>query len=99
MFPFGVGPHVSYGPRLKAYVVGLVDGHFVGLSRTAEIIADQYGVKPPDGAIQGWIGEVAARLGGAYTASREAILAADVAHFDESGVRVNGHTLLLETLA
>jgi transposase len=91
-FPFGVGPHVSYGPRLKAYAVGLVEGHFVGLSRTSEIIADQYGVKPSEGAIQKWIGRAADRLEAAYEASREAILAAEVAHFDESGVRVNGQT-------
>jgi transposase len=91
-FPWGVTPHVSYGPRLKAYAVGLVDGHFVGLARTSEIIADQYGVKPSDGAIQKWIGQAAHRLEGAYAASRQAILAADVAHFDESGVRVRGQT-------
>lgn len=95
VFPPGVGPHVSYGPRVKAYAVGLVDGHFVGLARTAEIIADQYGVKPSDGTIQRWIGQAGRALNGAYEASRQAILAADVAHFDESGVRVNGHTLWL----
>jgi transposase len=91
-FPFGVTPHVSYGPRLKAYAVGLVEGHFVGLSRTSELIADQYGVKPSDGAIQKWIGQAAVRLEATYEASQEAILAAEVAHFDESGVRVNGQT-------
>jgi transposase len=94
-FPPGVGPHMSYGPRLKAYAVGLADGHFVGLARTADIIADQYGVKPSDGTIQTWIGQAATALNEAYAASRQAILAADVAHFDESGVRVNGHTLWL----
>jgi transposase len=95
VFPAGVGPYVSYGPRVKAYAVGLVDGHFVGLARTAEIIADPYGIKPSDGTIQTWIGQAATALNGAYEASRQAILAADVAHFDESGVRVNGHTLWL----
>ena len=92
VFPAGVGPHVSYGPRLKAYAVGLVDGHFVSSARTAEIIADQYGVKPSDGSIHQWIGQAAAALRPAYEASGEAIAAAAVAHFDESGVRVNGHT-------
>lgn len=91
-FPFGVTPHVSYGPRLKAYAVGLVEGHFVGLSRTSEIIADQSGVKPSDGAIQKWIGQAAVRLEATYEARREAIRAAAAVHFDESGVRVNGRT-------
>ena len=91
-FPPGAGPHVSYGPRLKAYAVGPVDGHFVGLARTAEIILNQCGVKPSDGTIQKWIGEAAARLNAAYAAGGRAIAAAEVANFDESGARVNGHT-------
>lgn len=91
-FPFGVTPHVSYGPRLKAYAVGLVDGHFVALARTAEIIADQYGVRPSDGTIQKWIGQAAVRLNTSYETTRQAVIAAEVVHFDESGVRVNGHT-------
>jgi len=94
-FPFGVTPYVSYGPRLKAYAVGLVDGHFVSLERTAEIIEDQYGVRPSDGAIQGWIGQVAGVLKPTWEATGQAIAAADVAHFDESGVRVNGRTVWL----
>ena len=91
-FPFGVTPHVSYGPRLKAYAVGLVDGHFVALGRTAEIIADQYGVRPSDGAIQKWIGQAAEALRPAYEGIRQGVMEAEVAHFDESGVRVTGHT-------
>jgi transposase len=91
-FPFGVTPHVSYGPRLKAYAVGLVDGHFVALARTAEIIADQYGVRPSDGTIQKWIGQAAEALRPAYEGVRQGVIRAEVAHFDESGVRVTGHT-------
>jgi len=30
-FPPSLTPNVSYGPRLKAYAVGLAQGHFVGL--------------------------------------------------------------------
>lgn len=91
-FPFGVTPHVSYGPRLKAYAVGLVDGHFVALGRTAEILADQYGVRPSEGTIQKWIGQAADALQPAYDGIRDALITAPVAHFDESGVRVTGRT-------
>lgn len=99
VFPHGVMPHVSYGPNMKAYAVGLVDGHFVSLARTAEIIADQYGIKPSDGSIQKWIGQVAERMGDCYAAIGQRIAAAEVAHFDESGVRVNGHTQWLHVAA
>ena len=80
-----VMPHVSYGPNLKAYAVSLVDRHFVSLARTAEIIADQYGIKPSDGSIQKWIGQIAERMGDCYAAIGQRISAAQVAHFDESG--------------
>lgn len=89
-FPHGVTPHVSYGPRLKAYAVGLVDGHFVALARTAEIIADQYGVKPSDGTIQNWIAQASTTLEPVYEATRQALIQAAVVNFDESGMRVKG---------
>ena len=91
-FPVGVTPYVSYGPRLKAYAVGLVQGHFVALTRTAEVLADQYGVRPSDGTVQHWVQQAAVALQPTYEASRQALVASAVVHFDESGVRVNGQT-------
>ena len=46
---------MSYGPHLKAYAVGLTQGHFVGLERVCEIVTDQRGVQPSDWAVQQWI--------------------------------------------
>ena len=89
-FPAGVTPNVSFGPRLKAYAVGLAQGHFVALERTCEIIADQYGVRPSDGAVQNWIIKAGRLLAHDYAASKQSILDAAVAHFDESGMRVGG---------
>jgi transposase len=89
-FPAEVTPNVSYGARLKAYAVGLIEGHFVGLERTSELLGDQYGVYPSDGTLQRWVMEASERLVGAYEATRSAVLNAEVAHFDESGMRVGG---------
>ncbi len=89
-FPAGITPNVSFGPRLKAYAVGLVQGHFVALERTCEIIADQYGVQPSNGAVQNWIIKAGQLLADDYTANQQSILAAEVAHFDESGMRIGG---------
>ena len=89
-FPTGISPNVSYGPRLKAYAVGLIEGHFVGLRRTAEILGDQYGIRPSDGTLQNWILQASLRLHPAYEASGEQIRSAEVTHVDESGMRVNG---------
>lgn len=98
-FPPAVTPNVSYGPRLKAYAVGLVQGHFIALSRSVAIIGDQYGIQPSEGAVQKWIVAAGARLTPAYEAQREAILNADVAHFDESGMRVAGRLNWLHVAA
>ena len=89
-FPGDVTPNVSYGPRLKAYAVGLVEGHFVSLERVTQILADQYGVSPSDGTVQAWVKQAGERLADDYEATRVAVLEADVGHFDESGMRVAG---------
>lgn len=90
VFPPSVTPNVSYGPRLKAYAVGLAQGHCVGLERVCASVADQCGVQPSDGSVQPWIVKAAQRLAPEYEAGRPAVAAAEVAHFDESGMRVNG---------
>ena len=89
-FPVNVTPNVSYGARLKAYSVGLVQGHFVALERTSEIIRDQYGIQPSGGTIQKWSLQAADYLAADYAANQQAIVNAKVANFDESGMRING---------
>jgi transposase len=90
MFPPSVTPNVSYGPRLKAYAVGLAQGHFVGLERVCAIVADQCGVRPSGWSVQQWIVKAGQWLAPQYEAGRQAVAGAAVAHFDESGMRING---------
>jgi transposase len=90
VFPDGVTPNVSFGPRLKGYAVGLVQGHFIALERTSAILGDQYGLQPSGGTVQKWVLDAASRLTFSYEANRQALLATEVVHFDESGMRVNG---------
>lgn len=89
-FPPQIPANASYGPRLKAYAVGLIDGHFVGLGRTSEILGDQYGMAPSTGTLQRWVQAASERLTPAYQAAGTAVLHAPVAHFDESGMRIAG---------
>jgi transposase len=89
-FPSHVTPHVSYGPRLKSYAVGLVLGHFISLKRVCSLLADQYEVNPSDGTIQNWLVAASEHLKPEYEDYRDTIRHSDVAHFDESGLRVNG---------
>jgi len=89
-FPPSVTPNVSYGPRLKAYAVGLAQGHCVGLERVCAIVADPFGVRPSGGSVQPWIVKAGQWLAPPYEAGRQAVAGAAVAHFDESGMRING---------
>lgn len=91
-FPASLPPYISYGTRLKAYAVGLVQGHFISLSRVTEIVFDQYGVKPSDGSVQRWITQASENLSTVYTDIRDTIIDSSVANFDESGLRAQGKT-------
>ncbi|QTR45801.1 IS66 family transposase [Thiothrix litoralis] len=98
-FPTSLPPYISYGARLKAYTVGLVQGHFISLSRVTEIVSDQYGVKPSDGSVQRWIGQASENLATTYTDIRDTISSSAVANFDESGIRAQGKTQWLHVAA
>jgi len=89
-FPESVTPNVCYGPRLKSYAVGLVAGHFISVKRAGLLLRDQYNIQPSAGSIQKWVLIASARLEPAYAECQEAVSLALVAHFDESGVRVEG---------
>jgi len=89
-FPVYVTPHVSYGDRLKSYAVGLVLGHFISVERACLLIQDQYGIQPSNGSIQAWLMTASERLQPLYDACKMAVTQAAVAHFNESGLRVNG---------
>ena len=67
-----------------------MQGHFVSLERTCDILADQDGVQPSDGAVQNWLLKAGELLAGDYAANHQAILAAAVAPFDASGMRLGG---------
>lgn len=98
-FPSSLPPYISYGSRLKAYTVGLVQGHFVSLSRSTEILQDQYGIKPSDGSVQNWIAQASDRLSVEYQSIQQNIIKSQVAHFDESGIRTQGKTQWLHVAA
>ena len=98
-FPHTVSPNVSYGARLKAYSVGLAQGHFVALNRVAEIVNDQYGVCFSVGSLQKWIICASERLTATYNAQCETLVNAPVMHSDESGMRTEGKLYWLHVAA
>ena len=88
--PAGVIAPVQYGPRLTAIGAYLWHGQFLSRGRTCQAIAELFGVRVSPAAVTAMVTRVAAALGPALEVIRQAVAAAPVAHFDETGFRVAG---------
>jgi transposase len=88
VFPSDVTQPTQYGPRLKAQTSYLNVYQFVPLARTEELLTDFYGQAPTEAVML----EVNDRLAEAVKPSlagvKQQLINAAVAHFDESGLRV-----------
>lgn len=90
VFPAGVSQPAQYGSQIKAAVVYLTQYQQLPVDRTAQALADLFGVRLSTGTIQNCINDAAITLKPAVTQIRQALQEAAVAHFDESGVHVAG---------
>jgi transposase len=88
--PDGVGSPVQYGPRITAIIVYLYVGQFLSKARTAAALAELFGTPVSGGTVAAMAARAAAGLGGFLQRIRERVAAAPVAHFDETGLRVEG---------
>lgn len=88
--PAGVGAPAQYGPRVRAIAAYLVGYQHLPLARAAETLADLLGVGMSQGTLVNIVAAAGDALGPFLAAVREAIVAAPVAHFDETGLRVAG---------
>lgn len=91
-FPLEVSQLVQYGPRTKAAAVYLQTYQLLSYERTAEALRDLFGVYPSEGTLATAQQTAYTQLAGVEQAIREALRKADVAHIDETGVRVAGYT-------
>lgn len=86
--PAGVAAPVQYGPRVLAVIVYLYMGQFLSKSRTAQAITELFGVPVSPGTVAAVTGRAAGRLEAFTDRVRARIAAAGLAHFDETGFRV-----------
>ena len=87
--PGAEGP-VQYGPRIAAVIVYLYAGQFLSKQRTAQALAELFGVPLSSGTVAALTARAAGRLGGFLEHVRGQIAAAEVAGFDETGFRAAG---------
>jgi transposase len=88
--PDGVTAPVQYGPRAAAMGVYLWHGQFLSRGRACQALADMFGCAPSPAVIAMAAKKIATFLSPAVSAIVDALLSAEVAHFDETGFRVAG---------
>jgi transposase len=88
--PAGAGAPAQYGPRIAAVIIYLYAGQFLSRKRTAQALAELFGVPLSEGTVAAVTARAAGRLDGFLERARESIAASPVAGFDETGFRVAG---------
>ncbi|MGH3283075.1 MAG: IS66 family transposase, partial [Streptosporangiaceae bacterium] len=88
--PAGADAPVQYGPRIAAVIVYLYTGQFLSKKRTAEALAELFGVPLSPGTVAAVTARAAGKLDGFLERVRAGIAGSDVAGFDETGFRVAG---------
>jgi len=89
-FPEEVTQPVQYGPSLKAQAVYLNNYQLLPLARICELFEDFYGHSPSEALILEANETLVERAEPALARIKQQLIEADVAHFDESGMRVEG---------
>ena len=88
--PEGAEAPVQYGPRIAAVIIYLYTGQFLSKNRTAQALAELFGVPLSPGTVAAVTARAAGKLDGFLERVRGNIAASDVAGFDETGFRVAG---------
>ena len=88
--PEGVTAPVQYGPRAAALGAYLWHGQFLSRDRACAALGEMFGCAPAPAALASMTRKIAGLLAPALDAVVKALIASDVAHFDETGFRVAG---------
>ena len=96
-FPDGVTQSVQYGSRLKAQASYLNIYHFVPIARTCELLGDFYGQTPALALVSRANQAIKNGSQPAVDEIHRQLTQAEVANFDESGLRVAGRSQWLHS--
>jgi transposase len=89
-FPAAVTNVVQYGARLKSMMVYLMEGQLLPSARICELLSDILGVNVSSGTLFNARSQCFEKLAANEETIKAEILASDVVHFDETGLRVSG---------
>jgi transposase len=89
-FPASVTQPVQYGPQVKALAVYLQEYQHLPFERTQELFRDAFSLPLSEGTLATTRDTCAEQLASVAAAIHQALQAAPVAHFDETGARIAG---------
>jgi transposase len=81
---------VQYGPRIMGTGIYLWHGQFLSRDRACQALSDLFGCAPAPGALAAAVRKAAGFLAPTLAAITRCLVAAEVAHFDETGFRTAG---------
>lgn len=96
-FPEGVDQAVQYGARIKSLAVYLSQYQLIPFARVTELLEDVVGSSFSQGTLLNALSETYRHLGPTEAFIQQGIVRAEVAHFDETGVKVAGQGQWLHT--
>lgn len=96
-FPKTVTQPVQYGSRIKAQAIYLMNQHLLPYQRTAEIVFDFYGQKISTGTLFNINHDCYQALKQPVENIKQHVIASDVVHFDETGLRADKKTSWLHS--
>lgn len=89
-FPADVTQPTQYGANVKAHAAYFTTYHHLPLDRTAELFQDVFGQRVSEAVILAASAEGAAQVKPSNDVVKQYLIDAEVANFDESGIRING---------
>ncbi len=96
--PAGVNAPVAYGPRIAGAGVYLFHGQFLSKARTAAALGDLFGADVAAGTVASWTAKTASAISEeVIPVIADRIAGAEVAHFDETGLRTAGRLHWMHT--
>ncbi|WP_273703833.1 transposase, partial [Candidatus Accumulibacter vicinus] len=98
-FPPGISAPVQYGPAAMAAAVHLTHHHMMPVQRTAALMGDFFGLPMAEATVLAASEEARSHLQPIVDSIGEALQVAEVAHADETGLRVAGSLHWMHVLA
>jgi transposase len=96
-FPVGLNSPIQYGTRIRASLIYLKDYALLPFQRSVELMQDLFGVPICAGTLANIEQQCSAKLETTVELIKENVREAEVGHFDETGMKINGKLFWLHS--